>query len=139
MRVLAGLFSILMPGCGQMFNKQYIKGVVFLIIEHFDNIQARINQAIFLDFNGYHQQAVEITNFQYLLFYPGFYVYTVWDAWFTSKPGADRTKTAIPFIIAGFIGEFGTFYAPKIPLPTLTVGLSMIIPMIIGMIIFRKQ
>lgn len=139
MRALAGFFSILMPGCGQMFNKQYVKGFAFLIIEHLENIGAHINQAIFLDFNGFHQQALEITNFQFLLFYPGFYVFTVWDAWYTAKPGANKVKTTLPFIIAGFIGEFGTIYARKIPIPTLTVGLSMIIPMIVGMILFRKQ
>jgi len=138
MRTLAGLFSILMPGCGQMFNKQYIKGIIFLIIEHLDNIGAHINQAIRLDFNGFHQQALEVTNFQYLLFYPGFYVFTVWDAWYHAKSGGDKTKSAIPFIFAGFLGEFGAIFAIRIPMPTLTVGLSMVIPMLIGMITFRK-
>ncbi|MCQ6276260.1 hypothetical protein JMM81_15140 [Bacillus sp. V3B] len=138
MRIIAGLFSILMPGFGQMYNKQFLKGVVLLAIEHYNNITANINKAIFLDFNGYHQQAIEVTNFGYLLFYPGFYVYTVWDAWYHAKTGVNKMTSAIPFIIAGFIGEFGTIFAPKIPFPTLTVGLSMIIPMILGMIIFRN-
>src|SRR3954468_10828000 len=97
MRIIAGLFSILMPGFGQMYNKQFIKGFILLLIEHYDNVTAHINKAIFLDFNGYHQQALEVTNFQYLLFYPGFYVYTVWDAWYYAKTGANKTTSAIPF------------------------------------------
>lgn len=138
MRVIAGLFSILMPGCGQMYNKQFGKGFILLIIEHFDNIGAKINQAIYLDFNGFFQEALEVTNYEYLLFYPGFYVYTVWDAWYYAKEGADKTRSAIPYIIGGFLGVMGAIFSKKIPIPTLTIGLFMIIPMLIGMVIFRK-
>lgn len=139
MRVIAAIFSILMPGFGQIYNRQLTKGVIFVIFEHFDNMGAKINQAIILDFNGMHQQALEVTNFQYLLFYPGFYVYAVWDAWYYAREGANKFKTAIPYIIAGFLGDFGVFYAEKIPIPTLTIGLSMIIPMMMGMVIFKDQ
>lgn len=139
MRIIAATFSILMPGIGQMYNKDFIKGVIFILIEHCENFLANINKAIYLDFNGYHQQALEVVNYSYLLFYPGFYVYTVWDAWYHAKSGANKTTTAIPYLIGGFIGEFGVIYANRIPFPTLTVGLSMIIPMLIGMVIFRKS
>ena len=67
------------------------------------------------------------------------FVYTVWDAWYYAKEGANKTTTAIPFIIAGFLGVMGAIFAAKLPFPTLTVGLLMIIPMIFGMVIFRKQ
>jgi hypothetical protein len=139
MRNIAALFSILMPGFGQIYNGQFLKGVFFLIVEHFDNVFGHINHAIFLDFNGFHQQAIDVTNFQFMLFYPGFYVYVVWDAWYYAKPNADKSKTAIPFIIAGFLGELSAIYAPKLAIPTLTVGLVMIIPMLCGMFIFRNQ
>jgi len=99
----------------------------------------RINESITLDFNGYHQQAVETATFDVLLFYPGFYVYAVWDAWFYAKEGADKTKTAIPFVVAGFSGEFAVIFAEKLPFPTLTIGLLMIVPMGIGMFIFRNK
>lgn len=139
MRVIAALFSMLMPGFGQIYNQQYIKGIFFVILEHYDNVSANINKAIQLDFNGFRQQALEAVIYDGLLFYPGFYVYAVWDAWFYAKEGANKTKTAIPFIIGGFLGEFSSIYSSKIPIPSLTTGLLMIIPMIIGMIVFRKQ
>lgn len=139
MRIIAAFFSILMPGFGQIYNQQFIKGIIFVILEHYDNVSGKINDAIHLDFNGAHQQALEIVNYGGMMFYPGFYVYAVWDAWYYAKQGANKKTTAIPFLIGGFIGEFGAIYAPKLTFPTLTVGLSMIIPMIIGMIIFRKQ
>lgn len=139
MRVIAALFSILMPGFGQIYNRQFIKGIIFVILEHYDNVTANINRAIQLDFNGFHQQALEAVIYDGLLFYPGFYAYAVWDSWFYAKEGANKTKTAIPFIISGFLGEFGAIYASKLPIPPLTTGLLLIIPMIIGMIIFRKE
>jgi hypothetical protein len=139
MRNIAALFSMLMPGFGQIYNGQFMKGVFLLILEHFDNAFGKINEAIHLDFNGLHQQAVETANFGYLLFYPGFYAYCVWDAWYHAKPNADKTKTAIPFIIGGFLGEISTIFANRLPIPTLTVATLMIIPMICGMIVFRDQ
>ncbi len=56
-----------------------------------------INEAIQLDFNGYHQQALEIVDYAGMMFYPGFYVYAVWDAWYYAKTGANKTTSAIPF------------------------------------------
>ena len=98
-----------------------------------------INKAIQLDFNGFHQQALEAVVYDGMLFYPGFYVYAVWDAWYYAKDGADKTKTAIPFIIGGFLGSMGAIYSSKLPIPTLTVGLLMIIPMIIGMLFLERN
>jgi TM2 domain-containing membrane protein YozV len=37
MRNIAAFFSMLMPGFGQIYNRQFVKGVIFLIVEHFDN------------------------------------------------------------------------------------------------------
>lgn len=34
MRIRTALISIVMPGLGQLFNRQYIKAITFLIIEH---------------------------------------------------------------------------------------------------------
>jgi TM2 domain-containing membrane protein YozV len=139
MRNIAALFSMLMPGIGQFYNGQFLKGAFILIVEHYNNFFGNINKAIQLDFNGLHQQAIDVANFDFILFYPGFYAYAVWDAWFYAKPDAGKTKTAIPFLIGGFLGEFGAIYASKLAIPTLTVGLIMIIPMLCGMIIFRNQ
>nr|WP_263326853.1 hypothetical protein [Neobacillus sp. Marseille-Q6967] len=139
MRNIAALFSMLMPGFGQLYNRQLLKGVFLVIAEHYDNVFGHINQAIHLDLNGFHQKALEAANFQYVLFYPGFYAYTVWDAWYHAKPNADKKKSAIPFLIGGFLGEFGAIFATRLAIPTLTVGLLMIIPMICGMIVLRNQ
>jgi len=140
MRNIAALFSILMPGLGQVYNKQFTRGIIFLIIEHFDNAYGKINKAIQLDLNGFHQQALATVLYDGMLFYPGFYVYSVWDAWYYAKNGANKKKTAIPFLIGGYLGELGAIFASKLPwFPTLIVASLMIIPMVFGMVIFRKQ
>ena len=74
-----------------------------------------------------------------MMFYPGFYAYTVWDAWYYAKLNADKAKTAIPFLIGGFLGEIGAIFGNHLPIPTLTVGMLMIIPMIWGMVVFKNQ
>ncbi|NHM30691.1 hypothetical protein [Neobacillus terrae] len=139
MRNVAALFSLLMPGFGQIYNRQFIKGVIFVILEHFDNMVGNINNAIQLDFNGFHQQALEVVNYQGMLFYPGFFVYVVWDAWYYAKEGANKATTSIPFVIAGFLGVISSIFAAKLPFPTLSVALLMIIPMFFGIVIFRKE
>jgi len=139
MRSIAALFSMLMPGVGQMYNNQFVKGVVFLIIEHYDNVFGTINKAIHMDFNGAHAEALKVVDYQYLLFYPGFYAFCVWDAWFHAKAGANKTTTAITFLIAGFLGKFAAIFSAHLPIPSLTCGLVMVIPMLAGMFIFRKQ
>ncbi|MGV3465618.1 MAG: hypothetical protein ACO1OT_10030 [Heyndrickxia sp.] len=139
MRNIAGFFSMLMPGFGQVYNRQFVKGVFFIVIELLENIFGRINKAIQLDFNGMHQEALNIVSYDYMLFYPGFYVYAVWDAWFYAKAGADKAITAIPFLIAGILGEIFAIFSSKLAVPTLTVGLIMIVPMIASMIFYRKQ
>ena len=141
MRNIAAIFSMLMPGFGQIYNQQFLKGAFLLFVEHYDNVYGNINTAIHYDFNGFHQKALEVANFQYVLFYPGFYAYTVWDAWYHANPDIkkSKTKSAIPFIIGGFLGEFGAIFASRLAIPTLTVGLMMIIPMIGGMILFKNH
>lgn len=139
MRIIAVFFSLLMPGVGQIYNNQIMKGIIFLLIEHYENIFGKINKAIQLDFNGYHQQALDVVNFDGILFYPGFYAFVAWDAWYHAKEGANKAISAIPFLIGGFLGLFGAIYASKLPFPAITVGLLMIIPIIIGTILLKKQ
>lgn len=95
MRAVSALFSILMPGFGQIYNGQIKKGIFLLVVEHFDNMLGKINRSIQLDFNGFHQEALATVIYDAMLFYPGFYVYTVWDAWFMQKRGLIRGK--LPF------------------------------------------
>lgn len=139
MRAIAGLFSLFMPGFGQFYNRQLIKGTLFFIFEYYINFFGKINKAIQLDLNGFHQEAIDTVISDHMMFYPVFYVYVVWDAWYYAKDGANKTTTAVPFLLAGIFGEMAAIYSPKLPIPALTVGLILIIPMLVGMYIFRRE
>ncbi|UHA58631.1 hypothetical protein KDJ21_017570 [Metabacillus litoralis] len=74
-RFCAAILSILMPGLGQLFNKQFFKAIVLLFIEHTINRLSHLNTGLMLSFNGNHQEALQILNYEYVLFYPGLYVF----------------------------------------------------------------
>jgi hypothetical protein len=46
------LWSIALPGLGQLLNKKYVKGALFILLEFLINIQSRFNEAIRLIFLG---------------------------------------------------------------------------------------
>lgn len=139
MRTIAGLFSLFMPGFGQYYNRQFVKGTVFFVVEYFVNFFGKINNAILLDLIGYHKESINTVVYDHMMYYPVFYAYVVWDAWYYAKNGANKTTTAIPFLAAGICGEMAAIYSRKFPIPALTVGLILIIPMLLGMFIFRKE
>ena len=45
MRNISALFSLLMPGFGQIYNGQFLKGIIFVVFEHFDNMFGKIKQS----------------------------------------------------------------------------------------------
>jgi len=139
LRFAPALFSIFLPGCGQIFNGHVLRGILFLLIECVINVAGRINAAIHADFMGRHQEALAIVNYDYMLFYPPFYVYVTWDAVYHARPGLRKGPSAVLFLIAGIAGEMGAIYADLLPFPTLTIGLIMIIPMLIGTAIVARK
>lgn len=74
MRILAALLSIVMPRLGQIFNRQIIKGFVYLLAEHVVNTITHINRAIYLGFNGHQQASIDVLNHQLALFIPLFII-----------------------------------------------------------------
>ncbi|WCK56665.1 hypothetical protein PP175_12535 [Aneurinibacillus sp. Ricciae_BoGa-3] len=138
-RLAAALLSLTLPGIGQMYNDQLLKGLIFILIESVINIYGHLNQAIYLDFRGFHREAVQTINFQYALFYPPFYTYVVWDAFFHAEPNGHPYSIFI-FIISGFIGTLvAIFGSLSFDAKAITIGISMIIPMITGIFIYKNK
>ncbi|MRG87594.1 hypothetical protein [Salinibacillus xinjiangensis] len=138
MRIRTALLSIVMPGLGQLFNRQYIKSITFLIIEHSINRLSHLNQALYLDMNGLHKEALSVVNYEFAMFYPGFYVLVVLDAVMNTKETKD-TKFIYWFILSGLLGTVGIIYSRFIPIPVFTVGFSMAVLMLIGTIHCSKN
>jgi hypothetical protein len=74
------LWSIALPGFGQLLNHKYIKGILLITLEFLVNVLSNFNKAIILSFQGDILSAIKITNYQWLMFYPCLYFFAMWDA-----------------------------------------------------------
>ena len=137
-RFCAAILSILMPGLGQLFNKQFFKAIVLLFIEHTINRLSHLNTGLMLSFNGNHQEALQILNYEYVLFYPGLYVFFVYDSVINTESKYNK-NSAFYFCLSGLVGTFGVLYGRYIPMPMITVGILMILLMLIGTYVSSKD
>lgn len=109
------LWSIAMPGFGQLLNRMYVKGVVLIILEVIINTGSRLNLAIISSFRGDTALSVQQVDYQWLMFYPCVYMFAVWDA-FKDAGGGRSAFAAIPFVACAFLGTVGIMYSPKLKL-----------------------
>jgi hypothetical protein len=104
------LWSIALPGFGQLLNGQFLKGLLFLILEFILNSCARLNDIIILSFNGETHYAAEQTDYHWLMFYPCVYMFAMYDAY--RNGGGDRHPLgALPFVLAAFLATVGLIYS----------------------------
>lgn len=115
------LWSIALPGVGQLLNSKYVKGVLFLFFEFLINVKARLNMAIILSFQGQTQQAIMETDYQWLLFYPCVYMFAMWDA-YRDAGGRDSPYSFLPFVFAAYVGTIGVVYSSVFHLSGVYIG-----------------
>ncbi|QHW29490.1 hypothetical protein GZH47_00665 [Paenibacillus rhizovicinus] len=139
LRILAVICSILMPGFGQLFNRQYAKALILLLLELGLNSTIHLNHAIRMDLIGHDEMIFRSTNLEIAHFYPGFYVMNTWDAFSSAKVGQPDPRSVIFFIAAGFIGTLSVVFSASIPNPVVTSGLVMIGAILLGSIIFNRS
>jgi TM2 domain-containing membrane protein YozV len=93
------LWSIAIPGFGQFLNKKYIKGIALILLEFIINVKANINTLIVLSFYGQTELAVQQADYQWLMFYPCVYIYSIWDPYRDSRENVPPLLS-IPFAIS---------------------------------------
>lgn len=123
------LWSIAIPGFGQFLNKKYFKGIVLVFLEFLINIKARVNTIIVLSFLGKTQQAIEQADYQWLMFYPCVYLFSIWDAY---KDGCEKEESPllfIPFATAAYIETIGVIYSKVFKIGGVFLG-PIFLPMI---------
>lgn len=116
------LWSIAIPGFGQLLNKQYFKGTLLILLEFVINIKANINTAIVLSFLGKTKQAVETSNYQWLLFYPCVYLYSIWDAYRYGSDEKEKPLLFLPFVIAAYTETVGVIYSKVFTINKVLLG-----------------
>jgi hypothetical protein len=104
------LWSIALPGFGQLLNGKFLKGLLLISLEFLVNVQSRLNTIIILSFNMNIVEAIRQADFQWLMFYPCLYLFAIWDAYRDAGGGKSRYAT-LPLVFGAFAGTVGIIYS----------------------------
>jgi len=115
------LWSIAFPGFGQLLNGKYVKGIIFISLEFIINVQSKFNQIIYFSFNGEISKAIEHTKYQWLMFYPCIYFYSMWDA-YKDAGGGKEPYSYLPFVMSAFFVTVGLMYSAKVKIFGIYLG-----------------
>lgn len=63
-RFVAVLFGWLYTGFGQFYNQQFLKGILFLLLNLFSNQLGNLNEAIMYVFNGDIEASRDVLDYQ---------------------------------------------------------------------------
>ncbi|MFJ5761225.1 hypothetical protein ACIQAA_19405 [Neobacillus sp. NPDC093182] len=107
------MWSIALPGFGQYLNGKYFKGTVLLILEFLINVQANFNQVILLSFHGEIGDAIKHAEYQWLMFYPCLYFFSMWDAVKDAGGGKDP-YSFLPYLFAAFFVTVGLIFSSNL-------------------------
>jgi hypothetical protein len=134
------LWNIAFPGFSQLLLGQYLKGILFVALEFIINGKGRFNQAIMYSFLGNIEQAEVVTNYQWLMFYPCVYMFSMWDAYRSVMP-SDEKYSYLPFVFSAYFVTVGLMVSPKVnifhlhPGPVFLPMLFLIPGLLVGFLI----
>ena len=124
------LWSIALPGFGQLLNQKYIKGILFILLELLVNIESNFNEAIASSFHGNIDTSFEEINLKWLMFYPCLYFFSMWDAVKDANTGEKTSPYLfLPFVFAAYSVTIGLIYSAEIKLFGIMLG-PIFLPMI---------
>ncbi|MET3291015.1 UNVERIFIED_CONTAM: hypothetical protein ABID98_003585 [Brevibacillus sp. OAP136] len=109
-RVEVLLWSIALPGFGQILNGKFFKGLLLIGLEFLINVQSNLNEVIISSFHGEIEKAINQTNYQWLMFYPCIYMFSMWDA-YKDAGGASTPYSVVPFAFTAYFGTIGIIYS----------------------------
>ncbi|RKD31970.1 hypothetical protein BET03_11840 [Thermohalobacter berrensis] len=131
------LWSIAIPGFGQLLNGKYIKGLVLITLEFFVNVNANLNTVIISSFYGNTLKAIREADYQWLMFYPCLYMFAIWDTYTDGSDIKEELSSSVPFALGAYFGTIGVIYSKTFSIGGILLGpiwLS-IICIFIGLII----
>lgn len=104
-----------MPGFSQLLMGQLWKGTLFIALEFIINGYSHFNSAIMFSFMGEIDQAINVINFQWLMFYPCLYMFAMWDAYRSAMPEKEQFSF-LPFVFSAYFVTVGLMYSTKLTL-----------------------
>jgi hypothetical protein len=117
----AALWSIAIPGFGQLINGKYIKGLTLISLELLINMHSGLNMIIIYSFHGQNMAAVNSTNYQWLMFYPCIYMFAIWDAYHDADQKA-VPLLFLPFTLSAYTGTIGVIYSNTFRINNILLG-----------------
>lgn len=130
------LWSIALPGFGQLLNGAYLKGFVLIVLEFIINVKSNLNIVIIESFYGNVEKAIQLTNYQWLMFYPCVYLFAIWDAYKDAR-GVKSSYSAIPFVFSAYFGTIGVIYSRSFLGPIWLPIICLVLGAGIGYIILK--
>lgn len=124
------LWSIALPGFGQLLNGKYFKGIVFLILEFLINVQSNFNKVILLSFHGKIGDAIKLADYQWLMFYPCLYFFSMWDA-VKDADGELIPFSFLPYLFPAFFVTVGLIFSTNLRIFGMLLG-PVWLPMLFG-------
>jgi hypothetical protein len=136
------IWSIAFPGFGQLLNGKYLKGILFILLELIINVQSNFNQIIYFSFNGEIRKAIEHTEYQWLMFYPCVYFFSMWDAYKDAGGGKDP-YSYFPFVMPACFVTVGLMFSARVKVLGIYLGtvwfpILCVIPGILVGILVKK-
>lgn len=136
----AVLWNIAFPGFSQLILGQYIKGILFVALEVMINAMSHFNMGIMYSFLGEIDKAEAVINYQWLMFYPCVYMFSMWDGYRTAMPENEK-NSFLPFVFSAYFVTVGLMLSPKItifkihPGPVFLPMLFLIPGLLVGFVI----
>ncbi|MEH7076136.1 hypothetical protein [Neobacillus drentensis] len=124
----AVLWNIAFPGFSQLILGQYLKGILFVGLEVMINAKSHFNRGIMYSFLGEIDRAEAVINFQWLMFYPCVYMFSLWDGYRTAMP-ANEKNSFFPFVFSAYFVTVGLMVSPKVTILQLHPG-PVFLPML---------
>ncbi|MEC5425657.1 hypothetical protein QGM71_19440 [Virgibacillus sp. C22-A2] len=115
------LWSIALPGFGQLLNQKYIKGILLVGLEFLINVMGNFNSIIVLSFNGQIEEAIQQTNYLWLMFYPCLYFFAIWDA-YKDAGGGRKPFAYLPLVFSAYFVTVGLIFSPVFTLFGYLIG-----------------
>lgn len=79
------LWSLALPGFGQLYNGEFFLGLTLLLLELVINNTSGLNVAIMESFHGDFEHPHYVLNYQWGMFYPSLWFFSMWQAYNKAK------------------------------------------------------
>lgn len=83
--IAALCWSLALPGFGQFYLREVFLGIILMLLELGVNINSNLNLAVYYAFHGDVQQSHTIINYEWGLFYPSIWAFSMWHAYNRAK------------------------------------------------------